>query len=167
MNKKVYEIEVELIIKTIDIAIESFTNIPPKDFKERDVKQIIDVYLDYKNKTINPMPEFKNTRSLRYIKNDILIYFQETNNSTVEYFWEKIYSNKLAIERINQLEKIIKKGKIRNHLEYDIVIDLLPPLLESKTINDEVIKIINNMIFAFEKKKLLILKLVLVIIQIC
>ena len=153
MSKKVYETEAEIIIKIIDIAIESFTNNPPKGFIERDVKQFIDVYLDYKNKTINPLPEFKNIRTLNYISNVVLTYFQEVNDFTVEYFWEKVDSNNLPIKRINPLEKILKRGKIRNHVEYDTVIDLFPSLLEGKTITNDDINKINNMIFAFENKR--------------
>ncbi len=137
MSKKVYEAEAELVVKIIDIAIESFNSVPPKDFNERDVKQFVDVYLDYKNDTINPLPEFKNTTSLNYIKNDILTYFQEAHGATVEYFWKKVYDNNLPIKRINPFEKIIKRGKIKNHMEYDTVIDLFPSLLENKTISDE------------------------------
>jgi hypothetical protein len=150
MSKKVYEAEAELIIKIIDIAIESFTNIPPKDFKERDIKQVVDVYLDNKNEIINS--KFKKIGSLNFIKNGVLIYFQEANDSTVDYFWEKVNSNNLPIKRINPLAKIIKRGKIRNHIEFDTVIDLFPALLESKSISDEEINKINNMIFEFENK---------------
>lgn len=150
MSKKNYETEAELIIKIIDIAIESFTNTPPKDFKERDIKQVVDVYLDNKSEILNS--KFKKIGSLNFIKNGVLIYFQEANDSTVEYFWEKVYANNLPIKRINPFEKIIKRGKIRNHIEYDTVIDLFPSLLENKTISDEEIKKINNMILAFENK---------------
>ncbi len=152
MSKKVYETEAELVVKIIDIAIESFVNAPPSDYNPKDIKQSVDVFLDYKNEIINPLPEFKNIRTLNYVQYVVLTYFQEANDSAVDYFWEKVNSNNLPIKRINPLEKIIKRGKIKNHIEYDTVIDLFPTLMENKTISDEEIKKINNMILAFENK---------------
>jgi hypothetical protein len=152
MSKNVYEIEAEQVIKIIDLAIESFSSAPPKDFDEDNIKHVIDVYLEYKRDTIYPLPQFKNTASLNYIKKDVLTYFQEASDSTVDYFWEKVKSNNLPIKRINSLAKIIKRGKIKNHIEYDTVIDLFPSLLESKSISDEEINKINNMISEFENK---------------
>lgn len=152
MSKNKYETEVDLIIKIIDIAIESFTKIPPKDFKEKDIKQVVDVHLEYKQDTIYPLPQFKNVTSLNQIKHDVLTYFQEANDSTVDYFWEKVKINNLPIKRINPLAKIIKRGKIRNHIEYETVIDLFPSLLENNSITDVEINSINNMIREFENK---------------
>lgn len=152
MSKNKYETEVDIITKIIDIAIESFTKIPPKDFKEKDIKQSVDVFLDYKNNIINPLPEFKNIRTLNYIQYVVLTYFQEANDSTVDYFWEKVKKNNLPIKRINPLAKIIKRGKIRNHIEYETVIDFFPSLLENNSITDVEINSINNMIREFENK---------------
>lgn len=149
---KNYNTEAELLIRIIDIAINCFKNNPPEGFDANHIKHSVNVYLDYKNKVINPLPQFHNLTSLKYIKNDILIFFQEGSGKTVDVFWKEIAKNKIAINRVNRFEKILKRGKIKNHIEYDTVIDLYNSYVETHTITDDQITKINEMILNFEKK---------------
>jgi hypothetical protein len=153
MNKLDYKIQAELLVKVIDIAIECFKNNPPVEFEESHINQFVNTYLDFKNKAINPEPRFNNIKSLNQIKNDVLIYFQEGTGNAVNAFWKKISLNNIDIKRTNKLEKILKRGKIKNQTEFDNVIDLYNSYIESNSISQEDILKINNLISEFEKSK--------------
>ncbi len=153
MSKTDYNSQAELITKIIDIAIKCFKNQPPKEFEENHIKQFINTYIHYKNKINNPEPGFKNKQSLAQAKYDVLIYFQEGTGDAVDSFWNEVNAQKLDIKRSNNFEKILKKGKIKNHIEYDQIIDLFGPCLQSGILSDEDINKINMMISNFESKK--------------
>jgi hypothetical protein len=150
MSKIDYDSQAELTIKVIDIAIKCFTNYPPKEFEESHIKQFVNTYMDFKNKVINPEPRFKNTKSIEQIKNDVLIYFQEGTGDAVNSFWHEVNTQKLEIKRTNNLEKILKRGKIKNQNEYDLIIDLYNSYQDSKIITEKDISKINTMILDFE-----------------
>lgn len=151
MSKRDYNSQAELLVKVIDIAVVCFTKLPHEGWKENEIKQFINIYLDYRRKIENPDPRFKNLTSLNYIKNDILTYFQEGSGRTVNAFWEEINKQQLGIKRINKFERILKRGKIRNNIEYDTIIDLYNSYIENKILSNEEIDKINDLLSAFEK----------------
>lgn len=153
MSKTNYDAQAELIVKVIDIAIDCFTSNPPEEFEDSHVKQFINTYLDFKNMVVNPEPRFKNIKSLNQIKNDALIYFQEGKGNTVNAFWKEISVNKIEIKRTNQIEKILKRGKIKNQTEFDNVIDLYNSYIETNTLSQEETNKINSLISEFESSK--------------
>ena len=153
MSKPDYNSQAELLIKVIDIAISCFTNIPPEGWEESHIKQFVNTYLDYKSKVVSPEPRFKNVKSLNQIQNDILIYFQEGSGKTVDAFWNEIYTKKLDIKRVNKFEQVLKRGKIKNHNEYDTIIDLYNSYIETNMLSKEEVDQINDLISSFEKKQ--------------
>ena len=69
--RKTYEEEAEKLAKAIDIAIEAFQKYPPKDFQPQHVEQFVKTYLDYRNKALNPEPQFKKMASLKHKIQDV------------------------------------------------------------------------------------------------
>ena len=151
MSKQDCNSKADLLIKVIDLAISCFTNIPPEGWEESHIKQFVNTYLDYKSKVVSPEPRFKNVKSLNQIRNDILIYFQEGSGKTVDAFWNEIYTKKFDIKRVNKFKQLLKRGKIKNHNEYDLVIDLYNAYIESKMLSKEEVDQINDLISSFEK----------------
>jgi hypothetical protein len=152
MSKANYNTQAKILIDVIDIAIDSLIHNPPKVFEETHIKQFVNTYLDYKNKVINPESQFHNLTSLKLIKSDILTYFQESSGKAVDVFWKEINEKKLGIIRENRFEKLIKRGKIRNHIEYDMVIDLYNAYIETNMLSIMEIDKINDLISNFENK---------------
>jgi len=152
MSKTNYNSQAELIAQIIDIAISCFRNTPPEGFDEHQIKQIINTYLDYKKDVLSPQPQYKNLASLNQIKNEVLTVFQESSSKTIETFWNEIEAKKLNIRRANPLDKIMKRGKIKNQIEYDTVIDLFTPYIQKNMLSQQEIDKINKMIIDFEKR---------------
>ncbi len=153
MSKTDYNSQAELIVNVIDLAINCFTKNAPKEFEENHIKQFVNTYIDYRNKVINPEPQFRNLKSLKYIKNDILTYFQEGTGKTVDVFWKEVNEKQFGIVRVNKFEKVLHRGKINNQIEYDIIIDLYNSYIETNMLsNIEIIKI-NELILGYEKSK--------------
>lgn len=153
MNKIDYNSQSELIINIIDIAIDCFTKNPPKEFEENHIKQFVNTYIDYRNKAINPEPQFRNLKSLKYIKNDVLIYFQEGTGKAVDIFWKEINEKQFGLVRVNRFEKVLKRGKINNQIEYDMIIDLYNSYIETNMLSSTEINKLNDLISNFEKSK--------------
>ncbi|HRG38062.1 MAG TPA: hypothetical protein PK289_05990 [Bacteroidia bacterium] len=154
MNKKDYNLEAQQLVRIIDIAVDCFTKMPPEGFEEATIKHLINTYLGWKDDALNPEPKFKNLKSLSYVKKNVMTYFQEGEGDEVELFWKEIQANKIDIKRtsvIKKIKKILKRGKIKNDLEYDDVIDLYNSYIESLT--EEEGNKLNDLISDFEKKK--------------
>ncbi|MGC4040316.1 MAG: hypothetical protein QM710_05900 [Flavobacterium sp.] len=136
----------------IDLAIEAMTNYPPKILSSDSLNHTISVYADYKESALNPEPRYRNLKSLSYISNDILVYFQEAGGKDVDEFWKKIKEHDLPYKRENKLLKILKRKKINNDIEYDFVIDTIVPYQQEGLINDDEVLLLNSFIKDFEDK---------------
>jgi len=154
MSKIDYSSQAELIINIIDIAIDCFTKNPPKEFKESHIKQFVNTYIDYRNKVINPEPQFRNLKSLKYIKNDVLTYFQEGSGKAVDIFWKEVNEKQFGFIRVNRFEKVLQRGKINSQIEYDMIIDHYNSYIETNTLSNTEIINLNELISDFEKKRL-------------
>ncbi|MFN5772741.1 hypothetical protein, partial [Flavobacterium sp.] len=79
-------------------------------------------------------------------------YFQEGSGVTVNQFWKKIESNNLPFKRENKLKKILSRNKIKNENEYQFIIDVFQPYVESGLLNQLEIDSLNEMIRRYEEK---------------
>lgn len=152
MAKSIYKEKAKNLSQAIDIAIATIQEIPPKGFNKSHIEQFIDTYLDAKNKAINPEPQFANTKSLKYIIDEVFTYFQEASGETVNVFWKRINENELPYKRKNKLAKIFKRKKIKNKTEYDFVIDVILPYQQEGLINEDEVSLLNTFIKDFEEK---------------
>ena len=124
-KRRTYQEEATKLAAAIDIAIEAFKEECPSNFNKSQQEHFIATYTEWKERCLNPDPQFKNLTSLNYSINDVFTYFQEGTGNTVEYFWNKIQEEGLDYERENKLEKILKRGKIKGRIEYDYVTDMI------------------------------------------
>ena len=147
-----YQEEAEKLAQAIDIAIDSFVNYPPQDFLPEHVDLAVSHLKESKDSALLPLPEYKNLKSLSYLKTDVLTFFQEASGPTVEEFWKKIKEVDLPFERVNLLEKTLKKKRIKDYHEYNYVIDTLVPFQQDGLITCEQAEKLNGMIAEFEER---------------
>jgi hypothetical protein len=148
--KRDYIVEAEKVARMIDIAIESFTKSPPIGFKEAHVIQFIMVYRQNKESALNPLPQYRKLASLKYIVNDVLIFFNESKGETVDYFWEKVNQENLGYKREDKLRKILDRGKIRARIEYELAVDSLVAAEQEGRITKEEAYLLGELIGEFE-----------------
>ncbi len=151
MSKTSYSEESVRLSQAVDIAIASIQKFPPKGFTSGHVKHFINSYSDFKNQIENPELGFDNTKSLKYLQNDVFIFFQEGSGDAVNHFWKQISDHELGYKRQNKLTKILKRQKIKNQQEYDFVTDVLVPYQQEGLLNEGEISILNKLIANFEK----------------
>ena len=92
--------------------------------------------------------------SLGYTEEAVFTFFQEGHGKCVDEFWKMIKAAELPFRRENKLKKIMKRGSIKNRIEYDFVIDVLLPYQEDGLIGAEEVKLLNQWIGEFEQNRL-------------
>ncbi|WP_300659931.1 hypothetical protein [Fluviicola sp.] len=153
MEKKSYPNEVEKLLKAIDLSIEAYKKYPPKDWTPDIVKTVTAHLEDHKNRILNAEEKFKILKSLKYDIDAVFTFFQEGAGEAVAYFWKRIEEEGLDYERVNKLEKILKRGKIKGIVEYDYVIDIILVAEQKQWITVEELKKLNQMIGEYESKR--------------
>lgn len=151
--KRNYENEANNLIKAIDIAIKAFSTPPPTGHLPDHAPQMAAGYKGLRNEIINAEPQYKNLTSLKYSIEDVFTYFQEGSGPVVNMFWQQIKAANLPYTRKNKLEKILKRGKINNQIEYDYVVDTVVPLEQEGMITQDEAALLKQFIGDFEKKK--------------
>ena len=153
MTKKIYEDEAIKLSKAIDIAIEAFEKYPPEIWTKDILTHVINCYREWKDDALNPEPKFKKITSLKYIIESVFTYFEESNGKDVEYFWKQIKEQNLDYVREDKLWKIIKRGKIKNRIEFEYVTDLIVIAEQEKRITEDEARKLATMIGEFELRK--------------
>lgn len=152
MSSEKFKKKLSQIQKVCEIATDSFIKNRPNNLDENSFKMIIKFYQDSSNELNNIEKKYQNLQSLKYLENDIFIYFNESSGKTVNYFWERIKEENLPFKRENKLVKILKRGKIKNDIEYDLVIDTIVPYQQEGVIVSEEVSQLNKMIGDFENR---------------
>jgi predicted HTH domain antitoxin len=153
MKDENYDVKAKNLSQAIDIAIYAFTNYPPRNFSKDNTATALKAYIDFKYSISNPEEQYKNIQSIRFVENDVFTYFQEATGETVNRFWQILKERGLPYHRENKLKKIIKRGKIANHMEYDFILDVLVSYKQEGVVSyDEAIKI-EDMLANYERKK--------------
>ena len=150
------------LIKAIDLANEALLKYPNGKEKqefvydgisytvlERTIKWLNEV----KKRRLNEEKKYETLQSLKYSIEDVFTYFQEAAGPDVDEFWRLIKEANLPYERENKLEKIMTRGRIRNDIEYDYVIDTIVPFQQEGILSNEDVKKLNEMIEKFERKR--------------
>ena len=141
------------LVKAIDLANEVLLEFPHGRTQE-DVDGSVEFNNYRKDLALNAAKEFQTMQSLNYLIEDFFIYFQEgVGRPDVDEFWRRIKEANLPYVRENKLEKIMKRGRIRNDIEYDYVIDTIVPFQQEGILSEEDVKKLNEMIEKFENKR--------------
>ncbi len=152
-NPEKYESQSLKLSKAIDLAISAIKKFPPRDWTKENLNQFITVYSKAKEDALNPETKFKNLRSLKYIENDVFIYFQEATGEAVEYFWKEVKNYNLDYARVDKLSKILKRGKIKSKSDYDYVTDVFTAAFQENRITQVEFAQLSAIIGEFENGK--------------
>lgn len=152
MAKKLYEHEAQYLADATTIAIDVLKANRPQEWEKEQIDLVINFYIDCRERILNPLPEYANLRSLKYLQQDVFTLFQESSLPFVAPFWEKIKEKNLPYKRENRLAKILKKGKIINRQEYDYVVDTIVPFRQQQLITEEEATLLNKYIGNFEER---------------
>ena len=149
-KRRNYDEEVRKLFKAIDIACDAFRNHPPHLLKEKDVKHAINVYKDMKDLISKSEGKFRTLASLKYDVDVVFTFFQEASGDTVEYFWKRIKEENLGYKRVNKLDKIFNRGKIKDDIEFNFVSDIIVGAEQDGTITREEAIKLSDMLGEFE-----------------
>jgi hypothetical protein len=148
-----YDIDAIKLSKAIDIAIDSYSKFPPKDFTQANIDHVVNLHNEWKNSVLNPEPQFRKIASLKYQIENVFTFFQEGTGETVEYFWRQLSNEDLGYVRVDKLRKIIDRGKIKGRIEYEYVLDQIVVAEQCARITrDESLKL-SKMLGDFETSK--------------
>ena len=150
---KKYEEEVEKLVKAIDIATEAYEKFKPSEYTDGQMTLVTMGLNQFKQLALNPEPQYKKLASLKCLISDFLIPFQEGVGKHVEYFWNKVAEERLGYKRENKMEKILARGKIKDRIEYDYVIDSWILAQQSNLINEQQAALLSDMVSIFENRK--------------
>lgn len=145
-----YEDQVKNLSEAIDIAIETFKNDPPTGFTPSHVDHFVNTYKDFKHKVLNPESKFANEKSLKYIQDDVLTFFLESNGPTTDAFWKKLNEHGLPYKRKNKLATILKRGEIKNKREYGLIQDLIVPYQQEGLLSLDEVNTLSRLMACFE-----------------
>lgn len=138
------------LVKAIDIAIDVIRTTPPKGFDQKQIQTVLQSYDGFKKQVVEAEPKFKTLASLKYDIENVFTYFQEASGDTVNEFWRRIKEAGLPYERVNKMDRLLKRKKIKNQIEYDYVVDTIVPLQQAGILSNEDVKRLHEMIKSYE-----------------
>lgn len=147
-----YKEEADNLIKAIDISIEVLKEYPLTEYDQELTDSLINHSINTKDSLLNVEKKFRNLTSLKYFVEDIFTFFQEGSGKAVNEFWKKISEAQLPYERVNKLEKILKRKKIKDDHEYNYVIDTMVPYYQEGTITEEEFKTLDALLGKYSSK---------------
>ena len=152
MARRNYQEEAEKLAIATDIAIKAIKSCPPKDFKDADIQHFVQTYSDWTEEVLNPRLQYRNLASLKHSVTAVFTYFQESTGPTVECFWNELNQLDLGYKRVDPLQKILKRGKIKGQIEYECVVDTMISAQQEGRINQEELDTLLKYIADFENK---------------
>ena len=149
-KRKTYNEKANEIVKAIELAEEVILD--STELAQEMKKYMIDFGNEMKESALNPEPQFRKVASLKYLENDFLIYWNESEGEDVEKFWKKVSINKLSFKRKDVIQSVLKRKKIKDIHEHNIIVDRLIVAQQLGQINQSEVKLLNQLISKFEKK---------------
>ncbi len=151
-NRKKFTEEAKKLSRAIDIAIESISKFCPESFNENNKNHFISCYQEWQRNCLNPEPQFRTITSLNFLIQDVFTFFQESSGLAVEHFWKRVKEEDLDYTRENKLVKILKRGRIKNRIEYDYSLDMLVVAEQESLISKAEAKKLSALIGEYELK---------------
>ena len=146
-----YQERADRLAKTVDIAdkIIRDSNTIPEESKFQFINwgQLI------KDKALNPEPQFRKVVSIKYLENDFLIYWNESEGPDIDKFWKELNENGINFERTDAIQLVLKRKKIKNIHEYDNIIDNIVVAEQTGKIDKNQAVELNKLLYEFEKRQ--------------
>lgn len=120
-KKQTYQERAEQFAKIVDIADKIIRD--SKTLSEESKLQILNWGQQTKYMALNPEAPFRKVASIKYLENDFLTYWNESNGPDIEKFWAELYQSGFDFKRKDAIQTVLKRKRIKDIHEYDSVID--------------------------------------------
>lgn len=143
-----YDERAKQLVRTIEIAKEVINTSPsfPNDLKSH----ILNFGIECKRLALNPEPQFRKVESLKFLENDYLTYWNESDGEHIEQFWKQVYHAEIDFERKDTIRIVLKRGRIKDIHEFDNITDNLVAAEQIGRINSEQAELLSNYLGEFE-----------------
>lgn len=150
-KRKTYNEKANEIVKAIELAKEVILD--STELAQEMKEHMIDFGNETKELALNPEPQFRKVASLKYLENDFFIYWNETEGEDIEKFWKKVSANKLNFKRKDIIQKVLKRKRIKDIHEYNVIVDRLVVAQQLEQINQSEAQLLSRLIGEFEEKE--------------
>ena len=107
------------LAEAIDLSIGLYAALPAH---ERDSMMKASL-LERKRMVLAPEPPFANLRSLAYLEDEFLTYWNEASGEHIERFWQLVAERDLPFRRKDVVREALSRGRINNDIEYQTITD--------------------------------------------
>ncbi len=146
-----YQERADRLAKTADIAdkiIRDSNTIP-----EASKHQFLNWGQLVKDKALNPEPPFRKVVSIKFLENDFLIYWNESEGPDIDKFWKELNEKEIDFERKDIIQLVLKRKKIKNIHEYNYVTDNIVVAEQIVRIDKEQVAELNRLLSEFEQRQ--------------
>lgn len=135
------------LAEAIDLSLEMYTALPAR---ERDA--MASHARDCKTRALGPEPPFANLRSLAYLEDAFLTYWNEASGEHVERFWHLVEERGLPFQRKDVVRAVLSRGRINNDIEYQTITDSIAIQQQIGKISRAEADRLSQMLGLFEKR---------------
>ncbi|WP_109831821.1 hypothetical protein [Reichenbachiella versicolor] len=151
MAKRItYDERAKRLARTIEIAEEVINTSTsfPNDLKSH----ILNFGAECKRLALNPELQFRKVESLKFLENDYLTYWNESDGEHIEQFWKQVFYEELDFERKDIIRIVLKRGRIKDIHEFDNITDNIVAAEQIGRINSEQAELLGNYLSEFESR---------------
>jgi hypothetical protein len=146
-----YDEQAHRLAKAIDIAAEVVRE--STDFNDQLKKAMLDFGKAEKRLILFPEQRFRKIASLKQTESDFFTFWNEASGRDVEKFWTRILESNLGFVRRDTFHDVLKRRKIKNRSEFDVITDNIVVYQQTGRISQEQVIELNKYLGEFEKKK--------------
>jgi hypothetical protein len=150
-NKKISIKErYERLIELIEI---SKTVVSQSAIIEDDEKRVYTEGYEFNLQEAKAFYEDNNHNALKQIEREVLTPWNESMDEDSVAFWKIVSEKGIGLQQENKIEKILKRGYIKNFAEYELVQDAIVIYEQEGRITREEVLKLSRMLGSFEEKQ--------------
>ena len=106
------------LAEAIDLSIGLYAALPAHERGS-----MMKASLERNRMVLAPEPPFANLRSLAYLEDEFLTYWNEASGEHIERFWQLVAERDLPFRRKDVVREALSRGRINNDIEYQTITD--------------------------------------------
>ena len=116
-----YKDRIQRLLRTLDISKEILSS---NDMIPKDERNAHFTFIEQTRELLlNPEPQYENSKSLEFVENAILTYWNEASGPHIENFWATLEKESISFIRRDVIREVLNRKKIKNIHEFDQIID--------------------------------------------